>query len=179
MCVATSTAISIATLGATAGASIYGATKSAGASTHAADIESAAAQQALDFTKAQKAKQEAAYAPYAAAGAQAASSLPGMVRPMPTGGPPAPYTSQFTATAPARPLSAMGAAPAAVGPPPGMMPPAQGMAPAGPPQPGGVAPPAVGQGQMVTMQAPDGTTRPIPKEQVQFYLQKGAKVVGG
>lgn len=137
-----------------------GAKVTSNASEHAADTQAKAAQEALDFTKAQKAKQEAAYAPYAAVGQQAASTLSGLVRPAPMGGPPAPYASQPMQGG--SPLSMMGQ---------GMM---QGPSSPTMQQPAG----ATAHGAMVMLQAPDGTQKQVPVSQASFYISRGAKQVG-
>lgn len=155
-------------------ATVVGEKLKANAAQHGSDTQAAAAQEALDFTKAQKAKQEAAYAPYAAVGQQAASTLPGLVRPAPVGGPPLPFASQPRPSGPSMqgsPLSMMG----------------QGMpnqtiggglswAAGGTPAPSGQ--PAPQGAQMVLLQAPDGTQKQVPANQAQFYISRGAKQVG-
>ncbi len=137
----------------TAGAfGLAGASKSAGAAEHAADLQAKATQEALDFTKAQKAKQEAAAAPYLSLGQMATQNLPGAVRPMPTQGPPSPYTTQPQATRP-MPMSAMGQ-------------------PSAPPL-GGIQ-----QQPMVMLEAPNGARKSVPANQADAYIQRGAKRVG-
>ena len=132
------------------GASVAASKIASNASKNASNQAAAGTQAALDFTKDQKAKQEAAAAPYLSLGQMAASRLPGAVRPMPMGGPPMPYTTQSAATRPSMPMSSFGA-------------------------PNGSQPPA--PGGLVTIQAPDGSTRQVPSSQVQFFVSRGGKVV--
>ena len=139
-----------------------GAKKQADAATHAADLQSQAAQAALEFTKGVKAKQEAAAAPYLSLGQMATGALPGAVRPSPSGQPPLPYgiapgtsaqSQQTGFTLPSGPSPAYGFSAYA----------------------GGAPTPSAGQ--MVTLQAPDGSTRQVPSNLVQPFLDRGAKVV--
>ncbi len=159
--------LALAGVGAKAATDLAGASKTAGAAEHGADLQAKAAQEALDFTKAQKAKQEAAYVPFGALGQQAALALPGLARQTPSVGAPAPYTTQPRATMPAQqgaPLSLMGQPQG--GPQMPAVQPNRSMMPQGQPS-----------GQMVTLQAPDGTTQAVPVEKAQFYLQRGARRV--
>lgn len=147
--------VSLATAPITGAFQYAGAKKQAEAQTHAADLQAKAAQEALDYTKGQKKLQESAWAPYGAVGSQAASTLPSMIRQSPQMGAPAPYTTQPRATMPMQaassPLGAMGQAPM----------------------------PQVPQGgQMVMLQAPDGTQKSVPQDQARYYVSKGAKVIG-
>lgn len=154
-------AAGLAGAGAGAAGSIYAANKNSGAAEHGADLQAKAAQDALDFTKAQKAKQETAYAPFGALGQQAAGMLPGLARQAPTTGPPAPFTTQPRATAPmpqGAPLSQMGA------PQP----------PLSQPFGGGMSQ----TGQMVLLEAPDGSRKSVPQAQAAAYIAKGARQVG-
>lgn len=142
---------------AAAGGSVAAAKMTSGASQNASDKSAAAAQEALDFTKGQKAKQEAAYAPFGALGQQAAGMLPGLARQAPSVGPPAAFTTQPRATAPmpqGAPLSQMGG-PVGTG--------QQGLPQAGP---------------MVLLQAPDGSQKSVPAAQAQMYIARGARQVG-
>lgn len=153
----------LAGAGATTAATVYAAKKSSDAAEHGADTQAAAAQEALDFAKGQKAKQETAYAPFGALGQQAAGMLPGLARQAPTSGPPAAYTTQPRATAPmpqSAPLSQLGG-PIGTGQQglPTMMPTSQA-------------------GPMVRLMAPDGSQRSVPQAQAQMYIAKGAKVIG-
>lgn len=146
-----------------------GAKKQADAATHAADLQAAATQSALDFTKQQKAAQENAAAPYLAAGGNAASHLTGAIRPTPKGAPPSPYSvapggmpqgqqqtgySTSSLNAPAS-SAAYGFAPSSAAP---MA--AQPLAPQA--------------GQMVTLRAPDGTTKSVSAAVAPAYIAKGA-----
>jgi len=142
-----------------------GAKKQADAATHAADLQSQAAQAALEFTKGVKAKQEAAAAPYLSLGQMATGALPGAVRPSPSGAPPTPY-----------------------GTAPGAMPQGQQTGfslPSGAPPAYGFSAYATDGGvpagstpvRMVQLQAPDGTMRQVPPNLVQPFLDRGAKVV--
>lgn len=150
MSVATSTAIAIAA-GVGGAASVTSAAMQSRAAGHAADIQGKAAEEALAFTKEQKAKQEAAAAPYLALGGMAAGRLPGVVRPMPAYGAPAPYTTQPQATSPVQPAG-------------------QPMAALG--QPG------AGMGGLVMVQAPTGETMRLPQAQAQQAVSRGARIVG-
>lgn len=138
----------------TGGSQVAGAALNSHGQGKAADEAAKGAADALAFTKEQKAKQEAAYAPFAALGAQGAAMLPSVTRGMPTQGPPAPYSSQPRATMPMQggPLSQMGAN--------------QSMAPQV--QPSG----------MVLLQAPDGTQKQVPANVADKFIQRGAKRVG-
>ena len=155
---------------------LAGAKDQADAAKQAAQLQATAAQNALDWTKQQKAAQLAAYAPYSAVGQQAVAQLPGAVRPMPAGGPPPAYSGppplaymgQGGQSGPATyqppsnaPLSQIGAPQQAIPP--------TAAAPVAPGTPAG--------GAMVTLQAPDGTTKQVPQSQAQFYISRGAKQV--
>ncbi len=144
-------------------ASAIAAKASSSSAKHAADTQAAAAQDALDFTKAQKAKQEAAYAPFGALGQQAVGMLPGLARQAPVGGPPAPYTTQPRATAPMPQVNAQGAPMSMMG---GPQPMPQGMPAQMPQQP------------MVTLAAPDGSQKQVPASQAPYFISRGAKQVG-
>ncbi len=141
-----------------------GASKTANASKHGADLQAQGADRAETFLEGQKAKQEAAWAPYQQVSQQAVGMLPSLARQAPQMGAPAPYTTQPRATMPMQgagtPLSGMG----------------QPM-PAVAAQSGGTV--AGGQTQpMVLLQAPDGSKKSVPQTQAQFYVSKGAKVIG-
>ncbi len=139
-----------------------GASKAANASEYGAQLQAQATQNALDFTKAQKAKQEAAYAPYGAIGQQAVSALPGAIRPNPTQGPPPTYSGP-------PPLAYMGQ-----GGQPG---PATYQPPSNAPL-SQIGAPQQASGPMVTLQAPDGSQKQVPQSQAQFYIAKGARQIG-
>ncbi len=148
---------------ATTGGAVAAAKMGSSATKDAANLQADAAQQALDFTKQQKAAQEAHAAPYLALGGQAVANLPGAVRPTPTGGPPMPYGvapgsmpqgqqtgySNASMMAP-RPAygNSSGSSLANMGGPP--------MASAG----------------VVTLQAPDGSTRQVPAAQATQLMQQ-------
>lgn len=148
-----STTAAIISALAAAGETGYAAYESSSAQKDAANTALQGTQAGLDFLKAQKAKQEAAAAPYLALGQQATSMLPSAVRPSPVGGPPMPYTTQPRATMPSLPMSGFSA-----------------------PQMPQNAPLAASSG-LVTLQAPDGSTRQVPQEQAQFYISRGAKAI--
>lgn len=165
-----------AALASTAGG-IAAAKMTSGASKDASKAQADAAQQALDFTKEQKAKQEAAYAPFGALGQQAATMLPGLARQAPTQGPPAPYTTQPQATRPMPPppsipqgmppTASQGAPLSAVGQTTMPMPTAA-------PLPAQAVPAGAGQpptGQMVTLRSPDGDVKQFPPEIANKILQ--------
>ncbi len=142
------------------GAGVAAAKINSGTAQNSANIQSAAAQEALDFAKAQKAKQEAAWAPYAALSANAASQLPAYSRGQ--SGPPPPTMGQPYQPPQGSTMMNMGT----MQPPMPMAGGGQGM------------PPQTPQGgQMVTLQAPDGTQKAVPASQAQFYIQRGAKQV--
>ncbi len=149
------------------GAALGSAALQSHAAGKAADAQTKAAQEALDFAKAQKAKQEAAYAPFGALGQQAVGMLPGLARQAPVGGPPAPYTTQPRATAPMPQVNAQGA-------PMSMMGGAGAMAPAM----GGQMAPGQMQQPMVTLAAPDGSQKQVPASQAPYFISRGAKQVG-
>jgi hypothetical protein len=144
-----------------------GAKEQADAQKQAAALQSQYAQEALDFTKGQKAKQEASAAPYLAVGQQAVGALPGAVRPMPTGAPPSPY-----AVAPGG--SSMGQQTGYSTLSMANAPSAYGMAPSA--SANGV-PAGSTAVQMVRLQAPDGSVRQVPSNLVQPFIAKGAKVL--
>ncbi len=156
-------ALALAGTGAAAAVQAHGANVAADAATHGADLQSKAAQEALDYAKGQKAKQEAAWAPYAAASQNAVGQLAGATRTNPGA-----YTGQPFGIPQGQPqqgstLMNMG----------NMQPPM--------PMAGGGAgmPPQTPQGgQMVTLQAPDGTSKQMPANQAQFYISRGAKAIG-
>lgn len=112
-----------------------------------------ATEDALNFVKSQKAKQEAAAQPYQNLGGMAVGQLPGIAARPPAGSAPAPYMTQPGAQTPrpmqAAPMNAMGAPAAATG------------AQAGP---------------MVTLKAPDGSTRQFAQgdPKIQQALGMGA-----
>lgn len=172
MSVATSTALAIAVPAITAGGMIGKGAIDASAAKNAANIQANSTQQALDFTKAQKAAQENAAAPYLAAGGNAVSHLTGAIRPTPTGAPPSPYSvapgampqgqqtgySTSSLNAPAS-SAAYGFAPSSAAP---MA--AQPLAPQA--------------GQMVKLQSPtDGSVRSVPASIAKQYIDRGAKVI--
>lgn len=141
------------------GLGLWGASKQASSAERGAELQAQATKEALDFTKAQKAKQEAAAAPYLSLGGMAAGRLPGVVRQSPQGGPPLPYTTQAQATAPQGPQM-MGAQP---------------MGQMGAPMAGGTPGMAAG---LVTVQAPTGETMQLSRDQAQQAVSRGARIVG-
>ncbi len=147
---------------------LAGAKDQADAAKQAAQLQATAAQNALDWTKQQKTAQIAAYAPYAAVGQQAVSQLPGTVRPMPAGGPPPAYSGP-------PPLAYMGQngqpGPATYTPPPSAP-----LSQIGAPQQAS-QPAAAPTGAMVTLQAPDGSTKQVAAQDAAFYISRGAKQV--
>jgi hypothetical protein len=140
-----------------AGATVGSALISANAAKSASQTTAGTAQASLDFLKAQKAKQEAAAAPYLALGNFATTQLPFLAARSPF------QTGAATGAAP--PMSA-GPAPAAPGPLPGVPtgPSAQMLSAPQPPA-GGTAPlaqlnaPSPTTGATITLRAPDGSTR--------------------
>ncbi len=153
-------------LAATVGAQTIGASKQASSAEHGADLQAKAAEEALAFTKAQKAKQEAAFAPYQNL-SQMALQNPLPARAVP-GGAPAPFTTQPRATMPAQPqgmpLSQMGQSPLPMAP---QVQPARSL-----------GAPASSPDAMVMLQAPDGSQKQVPAAQADAYIARGAKRVG-
>jgi len=133
------------------GLSLWGSKKAADAYEHGGDVQAEAALRAQKFLEGQKAKQEAAAAPYLSLGGMAAQRLPGFASQGPVQGPPTAYSTQPGATMPARPLGQMGAPMGAQGP-----------------QMGG----------MVMVQAPTGETRQLTQAQAQQAVARGAKIIG-
>ena len=139
------------------------------------DISASTAKEALDYLKAQKAKHEAAWQPFADLSAQALAHPPA-ARPD-AGPPPAPFTGypgpgQST-------LSTLGTSPPPGGPtgPPRM--PIGGQGPStGAPMPGpGQPQPGPQGGGFVTLEAPDGTRQQVPAAMVQALVARGARQV--
>ncbi len=151
----TGAAAAALTAGITGGSQVAGAALGAHGQGKAADEAAKGAQAALDFTKEQKAKQEAAYAPFASLGAQAAGQLPSIARQNPTMGPPAPYSTQPRATMPmqAAPLGQIGQNPT-------------------------MPPPMSQPGQTVLLQAPDGSRKAVPANVADQLIARGAKRIG-
>lgn len=148
-------------LGANTIGQIVSAKTNAGAAETSAKAQTDAADKALAYAQGQKAKQEAAWAPYQAVSANAIGQLAGATRQSPGA-----YTGQPFSVPQGQPqqgstLSNMGAQP---------------MPMAG----GGQGMPQMPQqaSQMVTLQAPDGTSKAVPVAQAQFYIQRGAKRIG-
>ena len=192
----TSPTASLIGTGVNALGSIFGAKTQANANEQASQLQAQTAQQALDWVKSQKAAQTTAWQPYQAIGQTALSNLPGLARQAPTQGPPAPYSTQPNATNPAPgynpvTLSTIGQT---------ATPPPSTTTSAGPSQPSNTTqssaaamsalPSVLSQampsgtastgatGPMVLLEAPDGTRKSVPAAQAQFYVSKGAKVVG-
>ncbi len=139
---------------AAAGGSVAAAKLNSGAAQNAADKQAAAAQEALDFTKGQKAKQEAAYAPFQQISQNALAN---------------PVAARGSIGGP---LSAMGS----------QQPPSSMSAQSGPMMPQAPTP-QMPQGQgngagMVLLQAPDGSQKQVPQNQAQFFISRGAKQIG-
>ncbi len=150
MSAATATILTGVAIGATAGTSIYSATKQAGSASEAAKLQKSSTDQALAYEKERDAYARSTEAnrygammsqtaPFVSAGQGATGAMSRFL------GLPAP------ASAPA-PNQAMGGG-------------AQGMGV----QPGGA---------MITMRAPDGTTKQVPADQENHWVQKGAQRVG-
>lgn len=142
-------AVPLITAGIGGATSAFGAHEQANASENAAALQAQGIQQALDFTKAQKAKQEAAANPYLSLGGMAVGQLPQIAARAPMGGPPAPYG------APQQPMAMQ---PSTLG----------GMA-------GGMPQPPQGGG-MITLRGPDGSTRQFAATdpRAQQAMQMGA-----
>lgn len=150
---------------------LAGAKDQADAMKQASQLQAQAAQAALQFTEQKQAQAEQQAAPYLALGQQAVTQLPSIARQAPTYGAPAPYTTQPMATAPMtgsykpQPTSLAGMAQPIM---------------SGPMQTRPVTAQQVqGGGGAVLMQGPDGSTKQVPAEQVQFWQQRGARIVGG
>ena len=144
------------------------------------DISASTAKEALDYLKAQKAKHEAAWQPFADLSAQALAHPPA-ARPD-AGPPPAPFTGYpgtGSGTSPGpgpgpNTLATLGA------PPPG--PPRMPIGWQGPsvgaPMPGPGQPPSGQQGgELVLLEAPDGTRQQVPAAMVQALVARGARQV--
>ncbi len=130
------------------GGQLAGTAIAANASSSAADKQAAGVQAALDFEKQQYADITGRLAPYVAAGTSSTDRMAQLLG--------LPARSATTATAPPTRGPAVGNAP--------------------PPAP--AQPTAAPTGGMVTLQAPDGTTKSVPSEQVPHYQALGAKVLG-
>ena len=122
-------AIPLIMAGASSAASVAAAKMQSSAVKDAASLQAEAAQQQLEFLKGQKAAQTLAAQPYLALGQMATGQLPGLAARGPMGGPPAPFMSQPMAQQP-RPMSLSQ-----------------------------MNAPSPSTGAMVTLQAPDGSTR--------------------
>ncbi len=132
---------------------LAGSKAQADASKEAARLQAQGVQEGLDFLKGKQAKQETAAQPYLNLGGMAVGRLPQLAASGPSYGAPMPYQTQPRAQMPmaAQPMGAM----------------AQ---PAAQPQ---------GGGQVVTLRAPDGTTRQFPSgdPRIQQALGLGASQV--
>jgi hypothetical protein len=121
-----------------------------------------AAQKALDFEKAQKAKQEVAAAPYLALGKLATGNLPNLAAGGPTVAAPTAYgTHAFSGVSSSLPMSQI----------------ARSLPPMSDTTPMSVDTQSP-QTQLVMVQAPTGETRRVPVAQAQLYVQRGARIVG-
>ncbi len=127
---------------------LAGTAIAANTSSSAADKQAAGVQAALDFEKQQYADLTGRLAPYVAAGTSSTDRMAQLLG--------LPARAATTATAPPTRGPALGNAP--------------------PPAPAQPAAPA--SGGMVTLQAPDGSTKSVPADQVLHYQALGAKVLG-
>ena len=156
---------------AAAGSSVASGLIGANASESNANTQAAAAQAALDFTKAQKAKQEAAFAPYQAISQNALAAPPAQRM---VGSAPAPYSSQPNSTMPmpnqAPPMGGGGGGSTLLG-----MASPQAGAQASPQPPQSQQ---AGSGPMVLLQAPDGSQKQVPAQLAPAYIARGAKQIG-
>lgn len=145
--------------------SLIGATIAAGASKDASAANAESIKEALDFEKQQYSDLTGRLAPYVSAGTASSdrmSQLLGLparsgttATAPPTRGP---AVNNYGGPSPAAPLSGAGGITSVVG--------------------GSPAPGTTTGGPMVTLQAPDGTTKQVPQEQVAHYQALGAKVLG-
>src|ERR1019366_742556 len=137
----------------------------ANASGNASAAQLAYLQEALAYQKQQEASRYGDYtsriAPYVATGTSANARMASLLG-LPTPAPAPVNPNQAPTPPPSVPFPA----------------PTQGIAPGVQPTPaitpGQVAPPTGGAAPMVTMQAPDGTTKQVPADQVAHYTQLGA-----
>lgn len=135
-----------------AGASLAGAKVASNASKNAARTQQQAGQQALQAQQQSYQQQRQDFAPYQQAGQQALGRLQGMA-----GQPAAQPAVGQLGNGPMRQASPMGLIAQAAAPMGGML--SQG-------------------GGMVTVQAPDGSTRQMPQALAQQFVQKGARILG-
>lgn len=166
MSFATSTAIALGVGAASAGASVYGAKKSADASKGAAKTQSAAADKAMAAQQAGYQQQRADFDPYRQAGVAALGRLGATAGTytggMPQQGPPQGQPMQ---------MGQLGMRPPG-GPMPGQgVPQMQAQMGMGGPQGGGMA-----QGGMVRVIAPTGEVAMLPAAQAQLAVQRGARI---
>ncbi len=153
-------------LGASTAGQLVSAHMNSNAAENSTKAQTDAADKALAYTQGQKAKQEAAWAPYAALSANAVGQLPGATR-GPAGPPPPSFGAAYQPPQgqPQRGSTLMNM---------GSMQPPMPMAGGG----AGVPQPPQQGAQMVMLQAPDGSQKSVPANQAQFYISRGAKQVG-
>lgn len=175
-----------------AGTSLISAKMQSNAATKAAGIQAASQDKAQQFNQQAYNDQRAALQPYVQGGQDAFSRL--MTQHYGTGGlsPGMSGTAMMPGSymAPQQPYRPQPQGP----PPPGVNPTSGGLstvpmgqhAPTGPPMQGASGPPQgagqnpMGQampGQMVRLQAPDGSIEAVPADQVQHFLGQGARMV--
>jgi len=145
-----------------AGAKVYGAVKQAGAAKDAAKQQAAAADRAMAIQQSQYLQSRQDLTPYREQGGQGLTALTALMGLPPT----APQTNTGPLMPPGQPP---------VGTPQsgqrGPLPP--GATPTGYAVPRGTTPGIENQG-MTLLRSPDGQIRPVPSDQVQHYLARGA-----
>lgn len=161
---------------AAAGAAVAGAKMNSNASKDAAKIQADSAQKALDERKRLFDIETANRAPYLAASQKALGELGNRAAPPPMAMPSSyqnPYAPKSTA-------APMGSAPM-LGQMGQMTPRQGGMQPQGQPMQGSPMTPQNAQqpagGDLVTVQAPNGQTARLPRQQADMAVQKGARIV--
>lgn len=182
MSAATATIITGIGMGVKAGMDVYGAHKASNAAKEAAKIQTGAADEALGVSKDVYNRQMYAMDPYANVGRQAMSTIGRLTAPG------QPYTPQLQRQDAQQGYTGYGGGqqpPMTIGGGPGGGMAGSRPAPPGPVTGGGKRGPFGGMGNptpppggdMVLLQAPDGSQRPVPSHQVQGYLARGATVV--
>lgn len=185
MCVTIGTAVAIGSIAASTAGSVYAAKKGSDAAHDAAKTQSDAAEKALQAQQQSYQQQRQDFQPYAQAGQASLgrlNSLATQPRPVFNGSQPG---GGFQSPPQGAGMPQMGTMPGSMGQPGPMAQMSQQ-----PPQ-GGIGGQALlaaqgavgGQGgpqmrKMALMQAPDGTTKEIPEDQAQHYIQNGARRIG-
>ncbi len=165
---------------ASAGAQVASAKMSSNAAKKAAGLQVASADKALALENDQFHATQQRMQPYVDSGQKALSTLNGLVyggapsgggMPQGGGGLLAPYARTFNPSQPGG--GSLGPMPNGVPSPQAM----QGQPPAMQGAPSAMQGPSQVNGDLVTMRAPDGSTKQVPRGQQQYWMQKGAQVV--